>query len=343
MEPFMIPDIYCPFPSQISPYLEQVRSYTLEWVQRFHLVQQETVLQHYLAADLSQFSCRVYPNANVEELCFIDNWVSWITQFDDWFDDSGLGMRPGYIYRIHQHLLAILQDPPLAIPQGPIAEALSDIWQRADTLASSAWKRRFAQHHADYFAACRWDAENRVRKHVPDVQAYIENRRNSVANTISFDMFDLSEHIDFSAKIDEDESFQAILRAANNIVAWINDVYSLKKELAHGDVCNLVVAVQYAQHCSLQDAVNHVCAMVEAETRSFQAMVQDFPTYSPEFDHSIRQYLFDLGKWIRGPLDWYHRTLRYVDVEYTEQGKASSYLEEILPFSELWDASNSEA
>jgi 5-epi-alpha-selinene synthase len=335
VESITIPDISCPLPSQISLYLEHARRHTREWVQCFHLIQKETALHYYLAADFSGFSCRVYPMARPEELFFINDWVSWIALFDDWFDDSRLGARPECMSHIHQHLLAILQDAPLVTPLGPVAEALSDIWQRADNLTSSGWKRRFAQHHADYFAACRWDAEHRARNQVPDVDAYIENRRNSVANTISLDMFDLSEHVEFPAEIYGSQRFQAILRAANNIVAWTNDVYSLKKELAHGEICNLVVAVQYARHCSLQEAVNRVCAMIETETRCFQEMVQNFPAYSAEVDPGICQYLFDLGKWIRGPLDWYHETLRYVEVEYTERGKASSYLEGILPFREL--------
>jgi Terpene synthase family 2, C-terminal metal binding len=334
IESLMIPDIYCPFPSQISPYLEQVREHTLEWVQRFRLIQREIARQYFLAIDISCFSCRVYPMASLEELFFINDWVGWITLFDDRFDDSGLSARPDYMYQVHQHLLALLQDPPLVTPQGPVAEALSDVWQRADCLTSSTWKRRFAQHHADYFAACRWDAENRALQRVPDVHAYIENRRNSVANTISFDMFDLSEHIEFPTEVYESQPFQAVLQAANNIVAWHNDVYSLRKELAHGDICNLVVAVRHAQRCSLQEAVNQVCTMIEMETRRFQVLVQDFPAYSAELDPEIRRYLFDLGKWIRGPLDWYQETLRYVEVEYTERGKASSYLEEILPFPE---------
>jgi len=335
-----IPDIYCPFPSQISPHLEHVQRHTLQWIQDFRLMQKEAALQHYLASNLSRFPCRVYPNATLEELCFIDNWVTWITLVDDWFDDSGLGTRPADMYQLYQHLLAILQDPPLATPQGPLAEALADIWQRADSLTSSAWKRRFAQHHADFFAACRWDAENRAHKRIPDVRAYIENRRNSVANPMSFDLLDLSRHVEFPAEIYESQPFQALLQVANDIVAWHNDVYSLNKELAHGDVSNLVLAVQYAQHCSLQEAMNQVCAMIETETRRFQEMVQHFPTYSAEVDPDIRQYLFDLGKWIRGPLDWYHETLRYVEVEYTERGKASSYLEQILPFRELGDISS---
>jgi hypothetical protein len=336
MESITIPPIYCPFPSRISPHLERVRRHTLEWVQRFRLVQKEVALQYYIATDFSGFSCRVYPDGGLEELFFINDWVLWILLFDDWFDDSGLGARPAYMYQVHQHLLAILQDPPLAPPQGPIAEALFDIWQRADSLVSDAWKKRFAQHHADYFAACRWDAENRAHKRIPEVQAYIENRRNSVANPISFDLFDLSLHIEFPVEIRESSPFQAVLQAANDIVAWTNDVYSFKKELAHGDVNNLVLAVQHAQHCSLQEAMNQVCAMIETRTRQFQEMVQHFPSYSAEVDPEIRHYLFDLGKWIRGPLDWYHQSLRYVDVEYTELGKASSYLEEgILPFRVL--------
>ncbi len=334
VESIMIPDIYCPFPLHISSHLERVRRHTLQWIQNFRLIQKETALQHYLASDLSGFSCSVYPNASLEELYFIDNWVTWISLIDDWFDDSGLGTEPANMHQVYQHLLAVLQDPPLVTPQGPLAEALSDIWRRADDLALPAWKRRFARHHADFFVACRWDAENRVHKRVPDVHAYIKNRRDSVANPMSFDLFDLSWHSEFPTEIYESRPFQTILQVANDIVAWQNDVYSLKKELAHGDVSNLVLAVQYAQHCSLQEAVNQVCVMVEKETRRFQELVRNFPTYSAEVDPDMHQYLFDLGKWIRGALDWYQKTLRYVEVEYTERGKASSYLEEILPFRE---------
>ena len=335
IESIILPNIYCPFPLQISPHLEHVRRHTLQWTQKFHIIQKKTALKRFVASDLSLFCCSVYPNATLEELCFMDNWATWIALIDDWFDDSGLSTRPADIYQVYQHLLAILQDPPITVPQGPLAEALLDIWQRADNFASAVWKRRFAQHHADFFAACRWDAEHRVHKRVPDVRAYIENRRNSVANPMSFDMFELSEHIKFLPELYESQSFLAILEAANNVVAWTNDLYSLKKELAHGDVCNLVLAVQYAQHCSLQEAVEHVSAMLETETWHFQELVQHFPPYSAEVDPDIHQYLFDLGKWIRGSLDWHHGTSRYVDVEYTEQGKASSYLEEILPPPEL--------
>ena len=71
-----IPDIPCPFPSQISPHLEQVRRHTLEWVQRFHLVQKKNALQNYLAANFAGFSCRVYSMGKLEELIFINDWVS---------------------------------------------------------------------------------------------------------------------------------------------------------------------------------------------------------------------------------------------------------------------------
>lgn len=327
-----IPDIYCPFPSQVSPHLEHARRHTLQWIQKFRLIQKETAQHHHLASDLSRFSGRVFPNASLEELCFIDNYVTWITLVDDWFDDSGLGTRPTDMYQVYQPLLAIFQDPPPATLPGPLAEALNDIWQRADSLTSSVWKRRFAQHNADFFAGCHWDAEHRAHNRVPEVQAYIENRRKSVANPVSFDLFDLSEHVEFPTEIYESPPFQTILRMANDIVAWHNDVYSLKKELAHGDICNLVLAIQHVQQCTLQEAMNHVCAMIETETRRFQELVQNFPSYSAEMDPDIRQYLFDLGKWIRGPLDWYQETLRYVEVEYIGRGKTSSYLEEILPF-----------
>src|SRR5689334_24724142 len=109
-----------------------------------------------------------------------------------------------------------------------------------------------------------------------------------------------------------------------------NDMYGLQKELAHGDTKTLVMVVQQAQNCSLQEAMDRACVMLETEMRRFEQLAQSLPRCSPaEVNRDIRQYLVDVGTWIRGHLEWERRSLRYSEVEYTELGKSSSYLEEI--------------
>lgn len=328
MADFTLPEISCPFPSQMSPYREQAREHSLHWAQDFHLLQKETALQHYRAVDLAGITCRIYYRANLQEILFITDWVTWLAVCDDWFDDSELSKQPEEMSQVQLHLLDVLHDFPLTPPEGPLAEALSDIWCRADSLASPAWKKRFAQHHADYFAGCRWEAEHRANQQVPDLRDYIENRLQSAATPLSYDLFDLTRHFQFPAEILEDPLFQDAVQAADHLVTWINDVYSFKKEQAHGDICNLIIVVRHAHHCSLQEAIDQVSAMIEREMLRFQEIISLFPSYSPDVDPLLHQYFSDLGTRIRGPLDWYQETRRY-----SEQSMVSTYLGEALPFS----------
>jgi hypothetical protein len=73
---------------------------------------------------------------------------------DDPFDEDWFNNRPEEMLAFHEHLLAPVHSPPLATPRGPLAEALSDIFQRASCFAHSDWLKCFALHHVEYFLPC---------------------------------------------------------------------------------------------------------------------------------------------------------------------------------------------
>ena len=329
MAQFVIPDLYCPFPSLLNPQHEQVQEHTLAWAKRFGLIQGETTLRYYLALAMSRGACRAYAKAGLEELYLICDWLCWGFFYDDQFDCSEYKTQLTFMHAVNDHLLALLLDTPGVSPQGPIAEALHDIWLRACRITLPTWQRRFAHHHDQFFAAQRWEAENRLHQHVPDIQTYISKRRYTGAAPVCSDFIELGEHFEVPAHIYASQRFQAVLQAAQNIVMRYNDVYSLQKDLAHDEVQNMIVIVQQKQGCSLQEALNRVCTMTETETRRFEELVQLLPTYPPPVDPPMRNYVADLGIWIRGTLDWHREALRYgEDVKYSEPGH---YREEILP------------
>ena len=119
-------------------------------------------------------------------------------------------------------------------------------------------------------------------------------------------------------------------RTTNNVVCWVNDLYSLRKELARGEINNIVVVVQHARHCTLQEAVNHVCTMVETDVRLFMETEQLLPSFSPRIDQDVRKYLIDLRGLMHCKLDWEHETPRYSQRESTTSMQKVSYLEDIL-------------
>lgn len=330
MESLIIPDIYCPFPSLINPNVEQAKKHTLEWAKDFRLIRRETSHHHFLITSAAQFGCAVHPTAALEELFFCCDWYGLITLFDDHFDDSERGKRPEFLQPIHEHLLNVLHNPPKAIPQGSAAEAFADMRQRATRLTSPTWQRYFVQHHAEFFAGQLQDAENRAAQRIPDIQACIDNRLKTYGTLIVYDLLQLASHFEIPTEIYESPPFQAVLQAAGHIMGWTNDVFSVERELKFGEVNNLVGVLLHTQGGSLQEAVNHACALIEAETRHMQKLIQNLPRYPAGVDRNIQTFLDDVGIWIRGHLDAHRHILRYLGY-YFEPGQASIYLEEILP------------
>jgi len=96
-----------------------------------------------------------------------------------------------------------------------------------------------------------------------------------------------------------------------DLVAWTNDVYALPKELAHGEVNNLIVIMQHEDGGSLQDAINRACTLINRETRRFEELAQSLPSYPVEVDRVIRSYLVDVGHYIRAALDYERTGSRY--------------------------------
>jgi hypothetical protein len=330
MEHFTLPDIFCPFPSQISPYVQEVHVHSLWWVKHFRLVQQAVALRRFSAARSAWLAARTHPCAGFRELALICDWCVWLFMFDDQFDDGALGKQPERMQPVLEHLLEVVS-ASAASPQGPIAEALSDFWQRAARYTNTNWQRRFVRDLAEYFDAYLWEAHNRLQEQVPAVDAYIDQRRRTGSLATLFDLIDISQRVDLPLPVYESQELQILRRTASNVVCWVNDLYSLRKELARGEINNLVVVLQHAHNSSLQEAVDRAGAMIEEEVRLFLDTEQQLPACSPALDQDRGKYLTDLRAWMRGSLDWSRETPRYSQIEYTTRQQSVSYLENILP------------
>jgi germacradienol/geosmin synthase len=294
----------------ISPLLEQVQKHTHQWVQDFYVFQDGNTLQRYCAMGIPELICRCQPKADLVALCISSDWTSWYISCDDAFELSDSHTRREDMRSVHESLLAVFHGSSPPSPQGPAA-ALADILQRTRSRGSSTWQEHFAQHHREYFAGTSWEAENHVDRRIPDVSTYREKRRDTVVASSYFDLIELAESFEIPVEIYESQPFQAILHTASQIIGWTNDLYSLEPDLARGEIHNLVVVVQHAEGCSLQQAIDLVSSMIKSETQHFQKLVQHFSVSSTEADKDIRPYLEDLGICLRGNLDWGTQSLRY--------------------------------
>lgn len=260
----------------------------------------------------------------------LNDWMIWLFMFDDQFDDGLPGKQLEEIQSIVRTYIDICMNLSKASPQGPAAEALCDLFGRTLPQMSPDWCRRFTWNFVQYLSTYNWTAWNHLQGIVPEINAYLENRHHSGGMTISIDLIELADHLHLPEALIQSQAFTRLSRATNAVVCWTNDIVSLAKEQARGDVNNLVVILARKHHISLQEAAERVNEMVTAEVQLFERIEHNLLPVEPELQEDVRKYLSGLKAWMRANLDWSAETHRYLRVEETQEGEVVSYVESIL-------------
>jgi hypothetical protein len=331
MDVIRIPTIYCPFPSHMSPYAQAVHEHSLTWATHFRLIRGESARRRFLNSNFAWLTARAYSTAALEDMQLLNDWMIWLFMFDDQFDDGLPGKRLPEIQSTVREYIDICKRPDVITHQGPAAEALCDLYRRTLPQMAPAWRKRFIRHFIQYLETYNWTARNHLQGRVPDINAYLENRHHSGGMTVSIDLIELAGHLCLPEELLASRPFNRLSRATNAVVCWSNDMVSLAKERARGDVNNLVVIFQQTYHLPLQEAIEQVNEMVTAEVRLFERIERCLPSFEPgPLANDVREYLDGLKSWMRANLDWSAETHRYLRVEETQVGEVVSYVETIL-------------
>jgi 5-epi-alpha-selinene synthase len=311
MESIVLPELHCPFAPMINMHVEAVHQHTLEWVGRFDLVATEADWQRFRAAKFAWLAARAYPTASLEALKLVAEWNIWLFIHDDQCDEAGLGRQPAALAALYDELRPIVRGAAPAANSSGIMFALHDLIGRMRARASDEWLERFVYSVDDYFEACVWEARNRAAGRVPDVESYVQMRPFTGALNTDIELIELCERIYLPAEVYAHPDVQRLTLMANNVVCWANDIISLEKELRHGDVHNLVVAIQHEGGCGLQEAVQRARAMHDSEVRAFVDLAERAPWFGARIAAELERYLVILRAWMRGNLDWAYDTGRY--------------------------------
>ncbi|MEU9003191.1 terpene cyclase, partial [Streptomyces sp. NPDC048551] len=258
-------DIDCPFPFAINPHVQQAREHLRAWTRANGLLRSRHARERFERADFGWFAALVYPTADAEGLNLMADWFAWLFLVDDQLDDGDFGRSSERMEEITALVRGVLLDrePPGATRLPPIVASLSELWRRTAHDASDSWRGRFMDHLVQCLTtATVWEAENRMRGSVPSEESYIFNRRHTGAIYACMDLIEVVEKVEVPAPVYDTPVFRTALDAACNVVCWVNDVYSLAKERALGEVHNLVHVVQHHRRLDEHKALEVVSAAI---------------------------------------------------------------------------------
>jgi hypothetical protein len=325
-----LPDVYCPFPSRINPHVEAVHERSLAWAAHFRLIQREAARRRFRASRFTWLSARLYPTAGLEELELLNAWMVWLFMFDDQFDDAPSAHTVDRVNSILDTYRAILVDPAASPPGDPAADALRDLCLRTYRRMPGWWRARYTRHVLRFLDTYTWTVTNHLTGVAPPLDVYLEKRRDNGAMQIAIDLIDLAEPAAPPESLRSGTPIETLARITNDVVCWTNDLFSLRKELARGDVNNLVVVLQKARSLTLQQAIGQVNDLIGAQVRLFEETERRLPAFTPQLEKHVRSYVCALEACMRGNLDWSAETYRYSHVELAETGDESGYLEDLL-------------
>ncbi|MBB4678390.1 terpene synthase family protein [Crossiella cryophila] len=290
-------------------------------MRRFGMVRAPAACAHFDAIGAGRLSAWVYPEAALEVRGVVTDWLSWLFVIDDQCDEGLLGRDPVALDRltgpVHQVLDGRRDDLP------PLAAGLADICDRVSHLGP--WWARYRDHVRGYLDACRWEAANRAAGRVPVLDAYLPHRRWAGSMLATLDLTELATGDLLTDQEWADPDYQQAMTAAADIVCWTDDVVAVDKEVARGDVHNLVIVLSTRHGIPWAEATRLAGDMLDRRVAEFLAAETRLLAADPA---RWSRNLHGLRAWMRGHLDWGAETARYREVDRCEGVPA--YIEELL-------------
>jgi hypothetical protein len=309
-----------PFPARLNPHAARARQHTLQWVQAMGLLTGDVAAAEYDALRLERLMAYFYPDATASDLELAADFNAWFFIFDDQFD-GGLGTRPEEIRRVVDALVGTMTvdgtRPPGTDEETPLVRAFREIWLRSTAATPGGWQLRFREHWRAYLAAHEGEARHRNADRLPTLDEFLDVRRESIGVRPCLDFAERCGGYALPDDLYGSPLLREMREITGDVVIFVNDIISLVKELAAGDVNNSVVVHRAHKGCTIEESVEHISALANTRTARFARLAAALPGtldrrgVSRETSERVGHYIDGMRHLMAGNLAWSLATSRY--------------------------------
>lgn len=307
-------NLHIPFPSRRSPDAERAQAVHLVWPRSHGLLPDEPSARRHLMGSYADVAARFHPTATGDDLDLAVDQQSWYFLFDDHFDGPS-GADADRVRELVADVASALDDP--GAPRHPLGRAFADLWERSATGMSGTWRARAAADWHAYLGGYVDEALTRGADRLPRFADHLALRARTIGALPVLDMAERVGHYECPARALDSPLLQEMRRLAVEVVVLDNDIVSVEKEDAVGDV-NLVLLLERRRGCSRAEAVRAMCDMVAQRSDRFVALERQLPALAggTGLDDGERAALerYDrdaLRTLMRGAYDWDQHAERY--------------------------------
>ncbi|MDX3228106.1 isoafricanol synthase [Streptomyces sp. ME19-01-6] len=311
----------CPAADLISPDAEAARRHTIQWLSRYGVFQGDASVAEYDALRFDLLAAHFYPGETGADLALANDLCGWYFVFDDQFDGE-LGCRPREVSRLLDAIVRATKEAEAPAgratghtPGGPLVESFRDLWRRIHHGRPRAWRERFRHHWMEYLHSYHREALGRTGSRPRSVEAVLALRRHSIGVQPCLDLNERFGGYALPEAVHGGFPLVRMREATDDVVVFTNDIVSLAKELAAGDVHNSVIVQRELTGGTLEEAVGHIAGLADARYRWFEETAARLPALlagvGADTLRHVTHYVDGMRHVMRGNLAWSYQTARY--------------------------------
>jgi len=304
-----LPTLECPYVPRVHPAADEIHEMTVQWAQAMGLARNPVHIEALRDSRVGHLLARIFSaTADMIALQVAVDWTTLFCCLDDRLEQiHGAALVAAYL----RSLLGVFRDG--AHPQliDPFSQAFSDLRERMLELRVPNWIPRFAACVERLFDAFIDEAKYRASGVVPAFASHSKIRQITVGLYTGFLLGELTEHIFLPPDVLEHDAVRSLERSASTIVGLANDIYTVEKEMAKGEVNNTVLVLMHEDGLSFAEALERTVQLHNIEMREFSRLVSDLPSFDEDIDYQLARYVAVLIAFISGHDDWARSTGRY--------------------------------
>ncbi|MFF9064070.1 germacradienol/geosmin synthase [Streptomyces sp. NPDC014891] len=320
----LLPEFDLPYPLALSPHHAEARRLSLDWAERFGLLDDLWDRPTAEGFDLALCSAGLDPDATPEELELSAEWLTWGTYGDDYY--PAVFGRPRDLRGAKEQTARLksclpVEDPVAgaALAANPLERSLADLWARTAGPMTAGARTQLRQALDVMLDSWLWELHNQAQHRVPDPVDYIEMRRSTFGSELTTLMARLRHQEVLPPELYRSGTVRALENAVMDYGTLINDLFSYQKEIeVEGEVHNGVLVLQTFFDCDYPTAVAMVDDLMRGRLRQYEHLkAREVPVMYEDFGldaakrAAFEAYLRELEDWLAGILHWHRMVRRY--------------------------------
>nr|QOJ43464.1 MTPSL [Christella parasitica] len=335
-----MPSLSCTFPALVHADYEVVKERCDAWIEALAEPPSASASRFLHDCLLPLLVCQFIPKTVSEQrLVHVIKAIAWLMIADD-DDDHPDVLGSDYATTSHRAnlVMAILRKedgvnessfdcsflantrPGFATKCARMLKSLSELWDEIRKEMPPSVQARFISTMADYFEGIKVQASFRAQVTIPDMESYMEIRRQA---SFTIPCFILMEYA-LGIELDEPTFYNPLIQELRNValdyISLCNDIVSSPIEIGIGDYFNLPSilyssAVSPSNFTSFQNAMDHVAQMAEDLNNRAISLIStihdDNKHIEPYMVAPIHAYVEALSLGMSGALAWFYKTARY--------------------------------